>query len=219
MSQWEKQTAGSRHHHQSVNKHVISWLQILVTSPVPFVFIFLLALVTSVIFLLHHTHRVEWCWRRQQTHKSSRWCLSHSINTVSIWFTAVYQSAERGTRSPASRNHPRFYTVKIGGLCRCLQSCFSCSSGQGVALVIWCFFCFILMIIQLILRQQEVMIISCTMSLLLWTLEREQGLAAPSLHIKNTSVYAPRSPTRLSSEDLSDHYSFEKDLRYHAKYN
>lgn len=46
------------------------------------------------------------------------------------------------------------------------------------------------------------------------------GLNAPSLHIKNKTVYAPQlNSSHLSSEDSSDHYSFEKDLRNDADNN
>lgn len=41
-------------------------------------------------------------YKSQQNHKSSHRCLPHSINTVSIWLTVVYQSAEYARLSLAS---------------------------------------------------------------------------------------------------------------------
>lgn len=75
-------------------------------------------------------------YKSQQNHKSSHRCLPHSINTVSIWLSVVYQSAEYVSRSLASpplrqalMENTQYYINSSGfTLSKCLLILLCCQS-------------------------------------------------------------------------------------------
>lgn len=75
-------------------------------------------------------------YKSQQNHKSSHRCLPHSINTVSIWLSVVYQSAEYVSRSLASpplrqalMENTQYYINSSGfTLSKCLSILLCCQS-------------------------------------------------------------------------------------------